>query len=230
MKKTVVFLLAGILLYSCTPREAPNIFKDSRDGKVYKTVTIGTQVWMAENLAYLPFVVGPETMSDTDPCYYVYGYYGTDVATAKTRSNYLTYGVLYNWPGAMQGEPSSDANPSRVQGICPTGWHLPSDAEWTQLINYLGDANVVGSKLKATTHWESPNEGATNETGFTALPGGYRNYSGAFNYIGYYGDWWSSTEYSTNTAWYRGLYYNYSGVTRGSNYKSSGFSVRCVRD
>ncbi|MFA5496841.1 MAG: FISUMP domain-containing protein [Bacteroidales bacterium] len=230
MKKTVLFLLAGVLLYSCTPREAPNTFKDSRDGKVYKTVTIGSQVWMAENLAYLPFVVGPETRSDTDPCYYVYGYYGTDVTTAKTRSNYLTYGALYNWPAAMQGEPSSDANPSRVQGICPTGWHLPSDAEWTQLINYLGDANVVGGKLKATTHWESPNEGATNETGFTALPGGYYNTGGSFYLIGNFGYWWSSTEFNSKYAWYRYLEDKTSIVYRNEYFKDWGRSVRCVKD
>ncbi len=138
--------------------------------------------------------------------------------------------MLYNWSAAMQRAPSSDANPSRVQGICPKGWHLPSDAEWTQLINYLGDANVVGGKLKATTHWDSPNTGATNESGFTALPGGYRSSSGTFNYIGYTGYWWSSTEGGTGSAWGRGLYYSSSYVDGSSNDEERGFSVRCVRD
>lgn len=138
--------------------------------------------------------------------------------------------MLYNWSAAMQRAPSSDANPSRVQGICPKGWHLPSDAEWTQLINYLGDANVVGGKLKATTHWDSPNTGATNESGFTALPGGYRSLNGTFGYFGDYGYWWSSTEGNPSLAWNRSLYYNYGGVYRFLNYKDYGFSVRCVRD
>jgi len=232
MKKMILFLLAGVLLYSCKPQEAPNTFTDSRDGKVYKTVTIGSQVWMAENLAYLPSVVGPETVSDTDPCYYVYNYYGIDVTTAKTRTNYLTYGVLYNWPAVMQGEPSSDANPSRVQGICPTGWHLPSDAEWEQLVTHLGGSDNAGGKLKekGTEHWKEPNEGADNESGFTALPGGYRDYGGAFVDIGNYGTWWSSSEYNTNYAWSRYLYYNDSYVGRSCNDKERGFSVRCVRD
>jgi uncharacterized protein (TIGR02145 family) len=162
-------------------------FTDPRDGKVYQTVVIGNQEWMAENLAYLPSVVGPDTGSDTTSYYYVYGYDGTSISAAKATENYATYGVLYNWTAAMNGAESSDANPSGVQGICPDGWHLPSDAEWKQLEMYLGmsetDVNstgwrgtVEGGKLKeaGTTHWADPNAGANNESGFTALPGGYR--------------------------------------------------------
>ena len=231
MKKTILFLFAVVFLYSCTPipQEAPNTFTDSRDGKVYKTVTIGEQVWMAENLAYLPSVVGPATESYTDPYYYVYGYDGTSVATAKATTNYQTYGVLYNWPAALSA--------------CPPGWHLPSDAEWKQLEMYLGitsaqaDATgwrgtAEGGKLKeeGTTHWDSPNTGATNSSGFTALPGGYRGYDGKFYYLGIYGYWWSSTENDTDSAWLRSLYYNFSNVYRSNNSKDYGFSVRCLRD
>jgi uncharacterized protein (TIGR02145 family) len=153
-----------------------NIVYDARDGNAYKTVKIGNQIWLAENLKYLPSVVGPGTGSETTPYYYVYGYDGTNVTDAKATSNYTTYGVLYNWPAAMAGSASSNANPSGVQGVCPAGWHLPSDAEWTELTDYLGGKSVAGGKLKetGTTHWASPNTGATNETGFTALPGGYR--------------------------------------------------------
>ena len=209
-------------------------FTDSRDGNHYETVTIGSQVWMAENLAYLPSVVGPETGSEYDgyeayPFYYVYGYDGASVATAKATANYTTYGVLYNWPAAITA--------------CPEGWHLPSDAEWKQLEMYLGitsaqaDATgwrgtAEGGKLKeeGTTHWDSPNTGATNSSGFTALPGGYRSRSGVFYDIGLFGLWWSSTELATDTAWLRSLGYSIGLVSRYDYDKDSGYSVRCLRD
>ena len=202
------------------------------DGNYYNIIQIGEQCWMAENLKYLPSVVGPGTGSQTTPHYYVYGYNGTDVNAAKATTNYATYGVLYNWTAAMNGAESSDANPSGVQGICPDGWHLPSDAEWTQLTDFLGGVNLAGGKLKetGTTHWNSPNTGATNETGFKALPGGLRYLYGAFNYIGYGGYWWSATELHTNTAWLRDMDYGSSDVFRYNDYKGLGFSVRCLRD
>ena len=209
-----------------------NVLTDSRDSNTYSYKTIGSQIWMTENLAYLPSVVGPGTGSTSVAYYYVYGYDGTDIAAAKATSNYTTYGVLYNWPAAMSGAASSDTNPSGVQGICPTGWHLPSDAEWTTLTTYLGGLSVAGGKMKeaGTTHWSSPNTGATNESGFTALPGGYRNTNGTFTTIGRYGYWWSSTQSSTNNAWYRGLPYHTGNVYRDTGGKGLGFSVRCLRD
>jgi hypothetical protein len=177
--------------------------KDARDNQTYRIVTIGSQTWMAENLKYLPSVVGPGTGSKTTPHYYVYGYNGTNVTYAKATANYNTYGVLYNWPAAMNGTASSTTNPSGVQGVCPDGWHLPSDAEWTELTDYPG---------------------------FTALLGGLRDLSGAFNVIGHYGFWWSATEDSASGAWGRGVDYHYSDVGRFDGYKEVGFSVRCVRD
>jgi uncharacterized protein (TIGR02145 family) len=202
------------------------------EGNHYAVVTIGLQTWMAENLKYLPGVVGPGTGSETIPYYYVYGYNGTDVTAAKATSNFTTYGVLYNWPAAMAGSASSATNPSGVQGVCPAGWHLPSDAEWTQLTDYLGGESVAGGKLKetGTAHWNSPNTGATNETGFTALPGGYRDINGTFLSIGHHGFWWSATENYATNAWYRFMFYNYSNVVRLYGSKELGFSVRCVRD
>ena len=193
-------------------------YKDNRDDKIYAYVTIDDQVWMAENLAYLPSVVGPGTGSSSTAYYYVYGYDGSDVATAKATSNYTTYGVLYNWTAAL--------------AACPEGWHLPSDAEWTTLTTYLGGASVAGGKLKEAgeSHWTSPNTGATNESGFTALPGGYRSLNGTFRVLGITGYWWSSTEYSTSYAWYRYLDYNHSDVFRRYYNKENGFSVRCLRD
>ena len=207
-------------------------FTDPRDNNHYNVVKIGNQIWMVENLKYLPSVVGPGTGSKTTPHYYVYGYNGTNVADAKATDNYATYGVLYNWTAAMDGEASSTTNPSGIQGVCPAGWHLPSDAEWTELTDYLGGTSDAGGKLKetGTTHWNSPNTGATNETGFTALPGGYRNFNGTFNYFGYNGNWWSATENSTHGAWYRNMYFNFSNVYRNFVNKELGFSVRCLRD
>lgn len=126
-------------------------FTDSRDGKTYKTVCIGSQVWMAENLNY---------NASGSKCY------------QNDTNNCNTYGKLYNWNTAMDGSGSSSSNPSGVRGICPQGWHLPSSSEWNELIAFLGGTHVAGGKMKATNLWLSPNTGATNSSGFTALPSG----------------------------------------------------------
>jgi uncharacterized protein (TIGR02145 family) len=184
-----------------------NTFTDPRDGHVYKIVTIGTQTWMAENLAYLPVPASAGTVGSEDtgqsgkPFYYVYD--------AK-------YGVLYNWNAALTA--------------APPGWHLPSDAEWTQLETYLGGSSVAGGKMKSVTGWNPPNTGATNSSCFTALPVGYRFIDGSFSIAGNIGYWWSSTEYSSTIAWLRSLNYDSSNVNRNNYFKSYGFSVRCLRD
>lgn len=221
------FLVMGVLLIfagSCKKEDnnnntnSANTFTDPRDGNVYDTVTIGTQTWMAENLRYLPSVAGPGTGSFTTPYYYVYHNVGTNVQEAKANINYFNYGVLYNWTAAISA--------------CPSGWHLPSDAEWTQLIDYLGGDGTAGGKLKeaGTSHWNSPNTGATNETGFTALPGAYRHLDGKFYDFGSFGYWWSATEYGTSEAWLRCIHYSYSDVFRYNLDKQLGLSVRCVKD
>lgn len=223
----------SIIFYKPTIEETTNgTFTDTRDGNEYNWVQIGNQIWMAENLKYLPSVVGPGTGSTTTAYYYVYDYDSTNVTDAKATANYTTYGVLYNWPAAMNGAASSTTNPSGIQGVCPTGWHLPSDAEWTQLIDFLSGEGVAGGKLKetGTTHWTYPNAGATNETGFTALPGGYRYSDGTFYDIGDYGGWWSATERNATNAWDRNMGNGNSGVGRSNDYKELGFCVRCVRD
>lgn len=217
--------------------EISDSFTDERDGRTYRFVEIGNQVWMAENLKYLPHVSGPTSGSDTEAHYYVYGYNGTDVAAAKETANFSTYGVLYNWAAAMNGQASSNSNPSQVQGICPTGWHLPSDAEWTELTDFVGGIDVAGGKLKEAgiAHWAAPNAGATDEFGFTALPGGARdNYNNIFYNITAFGFWWSSTEDTdsgeVNHAWYRTMNYLYQEVTRYHFPKGKGLSVRCLQD
>jgi uncharacterized protein (TIGR02145 family) len=222
----------SVMSFTTQEGSSGSTFTDPRDGKVYITVIIGDQEWMAENLKYLPSVVGPGTGSKTTPHYYVYGYNGTNVTDAKATAKYNTYGVLYNWPAAMNGAASSTTNPSGVQGVCPDGWHLPSDAEWTELTDYLGGTSDAGRKLKetGTTHWSSPNTGATNETGFTALPGGARHGNGTFYGIGYSGYWWSATESSADKAWYRRMFYSDGDVLRSNYDKELGFSVRCLRD
>jgi uncharacterized protein (TIGR02145 family) len=196
--------------------------KDERDGHIYQTVCIGKQVWMAENLAYLP-AVSPSTEGiQFTPYYYVYNYEGSDVQSAKASVNYTTYGVLYNWPAAATA--------------CPSGWHLPTEEEWTALTDSLG--TLAGGKMKqtGTALWSSPNTGATNSSGFSAIPGGNR-FNGGFLTLGASSWFWSSedrlnygSEYGFNNAWYRRLYYGYDRVDRGNIIKWSGFSVRCVKN
>jgi len=223
-------------------------FTDSRDGQTYEWVKIGDQVWMAENLAYLPSVNSVEDGSEnnsSEKYYYVYGYDGTNVSEAKATENYDTYGVLYNWNAVMDGASSSSSNPSDVQGVCPDGWHVPSDEEWKELEMQLGMSQSEadntsgrgtneGSKLAGNASlWNDgdlENNSAFGSSGFTALPGGLRGHNGNFGSIGLSGYWWSSAEHSSSSAWYRHLSYGYSNVYRFNNYKDNGFSVRCVRD
>lgn len=222
-----LLILANIFLVtvlSCSDDENTefedknNTFTDPRDGSIYNTVTIGSQTWMIENLKYLPSVSSPVNSSKTTPNYYVYGYDGTSVEQAKATTNYKTFGVLYNWEAAREA--------------CPPGWHLPSDEEWKKLTSFLGGESVSGGKLKETgaTHWVSPNVGATNETGFTALPGGNLDVSNSFLLAGVSGHWWTSTEINENNAWYRGIYRGEIYVGRNNNGKEFGFSIRCIKD
>ncbi len=208
------------------------IFQDSRDNRYYGWVKIGAQIWMSENLAYLPAVSTPGTESNTLPYYYIYGYSGTSVSDAKAETNYTTYGVLYNWPAAMNGAASSNANPSGVQGVCPSGWHLPSDAEWTQLTNYCGDINTSGAKLKTTgtSQWQTPNTGADNSYGFNGTPAGIREGTGVFNFIGKFVLYWSSTEYNSTNANRIQLRYDNAATNPYYDTKEYGYSVRCVKN
>jgi uncharacterized protein (TIGR02145 family) len=212
------------------PPADTNYFVDSRDGNRYKYVKIGNQTWMAEDLKYLPKVFGPDSGSRTNPLYYVYGYNGTSVSEAKATANYQNYGVLYNWTAAMDSTPATQLG--SIQGACPDGWHLPSNSEWIELVDYLGGRPVAGGKLKeaGTTHWRSPNVNATNESGFTALPAGNRNNQGVFEFQGENVIWWTSTPLGSNNAFIRNVYYNYGDIYRIDLDKELGFCVRCVQD
>ena len=210
------------------------VVTDCRDDQQYPTVQIGSQCWMAKNLAYLPSV---QTNADfvtygnaKNPAYGVYGYTETDVATAKTTANYQAYGVLYNWYAAVAT--SSTAGTENLQGVCPTGWHVPTTAEFNILSNYLGGDSVSGGKLKqtGTSTWLSPNTGATDEAGFTSLPAGYIHYtSGAFTDLSRSTYFWSSS-FSSPNALTRHPGYNYASIGSGSNSPVFGFSVRCIKN
>lgn len=170
-------------------------FTDSRDSKTYKSVKIGTQTWMAENLNYL---------SENSWCYDNNSSYGSKC------------GRLYDYETAKK--------------VCPSGWHLPSDAEWTILTDNLGGEGVAGDKMKSTVIWDNNGNGY-NSSGFTGLPGGFRSHNGAFSSIRILGFWWSSTESNTYSAWYRYLSYDDGEVGRSSgSQKLDGLSVRCLRD
>jgi uncharacterized protein (TIGR02145 family) len=208
-------------------------FSDPRDSRSYKYVKIGTQNWMAENLAYLPSVSPPSSGSDIDPYYYVYGYNGSTLDEAKSTTNYEVYGVLYNWYAAMNGVENSKVDPSGIQGICPQGWHLPSIAEWQKLIDFVttdGFKGEVGTALKATYGWDWELNGTDNYH-FSALPGGLLDDFGNYNHILWAGYWWSTTTaeqkpfvQSFHLTAYDEIAYFY------SQFKKSGICVRCIRD
>jgi uncharacterized protein (TIGR02145 family) len=198
-----------------------------QDGNVYKTIVIGTQEWMAENLRAKTYRNGVAIPLVTDSAQWAENYnngttlpmmcwYNNDSATYA-----CPYGKLYNWYAVTSSN-----------NVCPTGWHVPSDAEWTTLTTFLGGENVAGGKMKSTgtQYWQSPNAAADNSSGFSGLPGGYRYFYGPFGFIGFYGYWWSSTEDGTGLAWGRFLSYGDGLAYRSGDYKSDGFSVRCLRD
>ncbi|MBK8227006.1 MAG: fibrobacter succinogenes major paralogous domain-containing protein [Flavobacteriales bacterium] len=201
------------------------------DGNVYRSVRIGGQCWMAENLKTTRNNDGTDIPNVTDGAAWsqlssdAWCYYNNSPASA-------IYGKLYNWYVATN------------TNICPQGWHVPTDAEWQQLeltlgmpagevsnTSFRGAAQNVGGKMKATTLWVAPNTGATNESGFSGLPGGFRtNANGAFNYLGNAGFWWSVSESGAEDAWYRTLDGNDAGVYRFNSAKRDGFCLRCIRD
>ena len=222
MKNRVGIFIMGLalLLVSCSkfPLFQDDTFTDTRDNHVYKLVKIGDQTWMAENLAFLPAVSPSSEGSDSIPFYYVYDYQSTSTDAAETTGNYNAYGVLYNWAAAKIS--------------CPSGWHLPEDREWQVLSDYL-DKNwlTVGNKMKetGTSHWNGPNDKATNKSGFTGLPGGERSVSGGFNGIGNYGEFWSETIEYPPFIKIRMLITDLEVLAANHFDRENGFSVRCIK-
>ena len=201
------------------------------DDYAYSTVEIGDQCWFSENCRYLPSVSPRQEFSTTSPYYYVYDYQGTDVEAAKATANYATYGVLYNWPAVM------------TEGICPSGWHIPSDGEWQTMEISLGMSESEaadtghrgtdeGYQMKSTYGWNN-NGNNSNSSGFTGLPGG-QCYSGGFQNAGYGGKLQSSSEQSSSESgsysWVRGLEGDNGHVFRGYKLKDRGYSARCIKD
>jgi uncharacterized protein (TIGR02145 family) len=201
------------------------------DGNTYNSVLIGSQCWMKENLKTtkypdgtpIPNVTGQSTWNGlTSAAYCDYG---------NSPSYSAIYGRLYNWWAVMNGEGSSSSVPSGVQGICPDGWYLPSDQEWSVLVNYLGGAAVAGGHLKeaGTSHWYSPNTGADNSSGFTSLGSGGRSSIG-FSDLYMYGGWWSSTQYNSGDGWRVYTQYNSAEIVINEYPKVLGYSVRCLKE
>ncbi len=197
-----------------------NTITDPRDGNVYKIVKIGNQTWFAENLRYagnIPQVASNQAWA---------AIYNNGNPTGKPAWAYYNnnatfdavYGKLYNWYAVNTGT------------LCPEGWHIPTDAEWTTLTNYLGGVGVAGGKMKSVTGWNSPNIAATNESGFTGLPGGFRLVGGVFNSLGSLGNWWSSSPPDPGTAWFRLLGSSNGSIARLDYIRAYGFSCRCLRD
>lgn len=250
MKFWICLLIIGVfftLVSSCSKddkdiienenKEELNTFKDSRDGHIYKWIKIGTQIWMAENLAYLPAVYPPTYGSSSAPRFYIYGYTGSDISVAKKQPNYATHGVLYNWQAA--------------KAACPPGWHLPSENEWHTLENYLmlhgfnfdgtitdNTNNKIAKSMSATSNWNTTsltgtigeNLSLNNKSGFSALPSGYRHTGGSFDDLGSDGYWWSSTVYNGSHAWGPTLSSFLPDVRWNNNKMEHGLSVRCIKD
>ncbi len=211
------------------------------DGNTYDAVKLGDQVWMAENLRTTKYADGTTIpMGSTESDVVAYRY-----CPNNNSDNVSTYGYLYNWPAVMHNSYGSEDNPSGVQGICPNGWHVPSDAEWTQLTDYVGsqseyvcggDNRYIAKALASTTGWSSSsstcypgnNPSANNATGFSAVPAG--NYNGTYDYFCDFAIFWSATQGYSNYAYYRYVSSYDAIVDRLSGNKNNGFSVRCLRD
>jgi uncharacterized protein (TIGR02145 family) len=195
------------------------------DGNVYKTVTIGSQTWMAENLKTSKYNDGTPIPNVIDNNLWnndtsgAWAYYNNDV------TNNAKYGKLYDWYAVSK---TTNGN----KNVCPTGWHIPTDEEWTVLTDYLGGEGIIGGKMKevSITSWNSPNKDATNTSLFTGLPGGYREDEGFYYDISEEGYWWSSTEYDSNNARLRILNYYKGYIESYKDFKKYGLSVRCLRD
>ena len=195
------------------------------EGNIYNTITIGTQKWMKENLKTTKFLNGSDIPLVTSSLDW-YNLNTPGYCWYNNNPKYkATYGGLYNWYAI-------DIHSNGNKNICPLGFHIPTDAEWTTLITYMGGDSVAVGKLKETgiSHWQIPNSDATDEMGFTALPGGGRDLDGRFYDIGKYGFWWSASEFVPGGAWSRFLGYDGRGGFSHRNFENDGFSVRCVKD
>lgn len=217
MKRTLLLLIG--FAFIATKNQSQTV--TDYDGNLYNPVTIGNQVWLKENLKVthyrngtsIPHISGGggwSTLATGARCYY-----NNDSIAFDS-----VYGALYNWYAA-----------GNANGICPTGWHVPTDAEWTAAEIFLGGSNTAGGKMKeaGTLHWLSPNAGATNSSGFTGIPGGMLSTSFVFQTLGENGLWWTATQ-SGGGVWSRYLWYMFAGVDRNLTPKTIALSIRCIKD
>lgn len=193
------------------------------DGNTYKTIQIGKQEWMAENLKTTKFNDGTDIPFTPDNDAWLSADSAAYCDYDNDPSNSDHYGRLYNF---------SVADSTNTRKVCPAGWHVPSSQEWVILVDTLGGEIVAGGKLKeeTTIHWATPNAGATNESGFTALPGGLRSSTGSFSNIAFMGLWWTSAKMSASGGLYFGIAFDDAGITDDAHSRSSGLSIRCVKD
>jgi uncharacterized protein (TIGR02145 family) len=236
---------SGIRAQDTIPSEH-GVFTDYRDGNQYHWIRYGTQVWMTDNLAWLPSVSPPGNYSYDDKLNYVYGYDGSDPDSARESPAYARYGVLYNWYAAMNGQTSSDSVPSGIQGACPDGWHLPGKSEWKILENYLGDHGYffqnnrysIAKTLASNSGWATDtipgNTGcypqSNNGSGFNAKPAGYYGTGDEFWDQGRETTFWTATEIFSSAAFHRSITFNNDYLAEQATSKALGYSVRCVRD
>lgn len=202
------------------------------DGNVYKVVIIGNQIWMADNLKTIRYNDGTAIPNVTDHASWIGITAGAYCDYNNNSSNSMTYGRLYNWY-AVDNNLSTRGASNGGKNVCPTGWHVPSHAEWSTLTDYLGGFDIAGGKLKevGTIHWISPNTGATDESGFTALPAGAHGTEVNFAFMGIYAYWWSTDQTSVSNAWSPSLAYNNAtGVHPNDIKKTDGVSIRCIKD
>jgi len=218
--KKLLMIACGISIgISSCKKDESNVLKDA-DGNVYTTVTIGTQTWMVENLKTTKYNDGTPIPNVTDAYSWCLLSSGAQCDYDNNVSNTKTYGKLYNWYAVNTGK------------LAPKGWHIPTDAEWATLTNYVGGESVAGGVLKTTgtTNWNSPNTAATNSFGFSALPGGFRDNNGDFTYMNVWGVYWTATETNSNYAWRRPISYTYSKIFIDESRKEIGYSVRCIKN
>ena len=225
-------------------KEVDNFIKDI-DGNVYTYITIGTQVWMKENLKTTKYNDGTAIPNKTDNTAWAALATGAYSDYSNNPGDSTMYGRLYNW-FAVDNNAGTKVASNGGKNVCPTGWHLPSDAEWKTLTDYLtnkgygfqGSGNDIAKSMASTSGWTTygtlgtvgNDQASNNSSGFTALPSGCRNYNGTFCDFGSYAYWWSSTEGSSTDAYYRLMFYVSSIVSRIDYLKRYGFSVRCLRD
>jgi uncharacterized protein (TIGR02145 family) len=215
-KVLFAFLIASFVLYLNLNNSISQVI--DKDGNTYKTVTIGKQIWMAENLNVEHYRNGDAIPQVQDKeewdalttgawCYY-----------DNNSGNGTTYGKLYNWYAVND-----------PRGLTPDGWHVPTNDEWTKLTSFLGGVEVAGHEMKTTSGWDENGNG-TNSSGFTAIPGGYRNHEGYFINIGRNALFWTSTEFNSTNVWFRNVIGSIPDVYAPNYAKDFGLSVRCIKD